>query len=286
MTRRWVPFDKRDQYRGKGRMRAVRLLVGMLAAFVLVVGCAIAAEPVDLLLVLASDVSLSINDTKFKLQRDGYIAAITNPRVIDVIRSGPQKRIGVCFVEWSGSEEQKVVIDWTLIESIQDAKDFVDKLGNAPRSFSNFTSISAGIDFAVAQLEGAPFSSERRTIDVSGDGTSNRGRDVIAAREDAVAKGVTINGLVILTELPLEWDPSHTHPPGGLEDYYRENVVGGPHSFVKVAQTFDAFGQAILSKLITEIADSHRPLERKFAEITPKPSTSHVPIPHHTEGGR
>ena len=141
-------------------MRAVRLLVGTLAALILIVGSAIAAEQVDLLLVLASDVSQSINDAKFKLQRDGYIAAITDPRVIEVIRSGPQKRIAVCFVEWSGSEEQQVVIDWTLIDSTQDAQDFVDKLDKAPRSFSNFTSISAGIDFAMAQLEaffvGAP----------------------------------------------------------------------------------------------------------------------------------
>jgi hypothetical protein len=248
-------------------MRAVRFAVAVLAAVFVGAGSAVAAEPVDLLLVLASDVSQSITDAKFKLQRDGYIAAITDPRVIEVIRSGPQKRIGICFVEWSGSEEQKVVIDWTLIESTQDAKDFVDKLDKAPRSFSNFTSISAGIDFAMAQLERAPFSSERRTIDVSGDGTNNRGRDVVAAREDAVAQGVTINGLVILSEQPLEWDPSHTHPPGGLEDYYRENVIGGPDSFAKVAESFNVFGQAILNKLVTEIADAGQPVVRRFASL-------------------
>jgi Protein of unknown function (DUF1194) len=247
-------------------MRAFRLLTA-LAAVIVVAGSAIAAEPVDLLLVLASDVSLSINDTKFKLQRDGYIAAMADPRVIEVIRSGSHKRIGICFVEWSGSEEQKVVIDWTLIESTQDAKDFVDKLNRAPRSFSNFTSISGGIDFAMTQLDRAPFYSERRTIDVSGDGTNNRGRDVVAARDDAVAKGVTINGLVILSDLPLEWDPSHTHPPGGLEDYYRQNVVGGQNSFMIVAESFTVFDQAILNKMITEIADAGRPVVKRFANL-------------------
>lgn len=251
-------------------MRAVRLLVTAFAAMIVVLGSAIAAEQVDLLLVLASDVSASISDTKFKLQRGGYIAAITDPRVIEVIRSGPQKRIAVCFVEWSGSEEQKVVIDWTLIESTHDAQGFADKLDKAPRSFSNFTSISAAIDFAMGQLERAPFSSERRTIDISGDGTNNRGRDVIAARDDALAQGVTINGLVILTERPLEWDPGHTHPLGGLEDYYRENVVGGPTSFMKAAENFNVFGQAMLNKLIAEIADARHPTARRFADSVPR----------------
>lgn len=240
-------------------MRAVRFAVVVVTAVIISAGAAFAAEPVDLLLVLASDVSLSINDAKFKLQRDGYIAALTDARVIQGIRAGPQKRIGVCFVEWSGSEDQKVVVDWTLIETAEDAREFADKLGKAPRSFAYFTSISAAIDFATAQLNRAPFYSERRTIDVSGDGTSNRGRDVTAARDDAVAQAVTINGLVILSDHPLESDPSHTHPPGGLENYYYENVVGGPNSFVKLAESFDVFGQAILTKLITEIADANPP---------------------------
>ena len=178
-------------------------------------------------------------------------------------------------MEWSGSEEQNVVIDWTLIESTQDARDFVNRLADAPRSFSNFTSISAAIDFAMTQLERAPFFSARRTIDVSGDGTNNRGRDVHEARDDAVGKGVIINGLVILSEQPLEWDLSHTHPPGGLEYYYRENVIGGPNSFVKVAENFDVFGQAILNKMITEIADADRPLAAQVAGPAPVPNITH-----------
>ena len=192
-------------------------LWGALVAFIALVGAAIAAEPVDLLLVLASDVSHSIDTAKFKLQRDGYIAALSDPRVIEVIRSGPHGRIAICFVEWSGGEEQRVVIDWTLIDGTKAAQDLVSQLDEAPRSFANFTSISAGIDFAIAQLKRAPYHSIRQTIDVSGDGTNNSGRSVIAARDDAVAQGVTINGLVILSEQPLEQDPYHTHPVGGLE---------------------------------------------------------------------
>src|SRR6516165_9826401 len=153
-------------------MRRVRFLLAVLAA-VMFVGPAVAAEQVDALLVLASDVSRSVDDAKFKLQRDGYVAAITNPKVLDAIRSGPHGRIAICFVEWSGVASQKVVIDWTLIDGIKAAQDFASQLDEAPRSFADRTSISGGIDFAMARLEHAPFRSSRRTIDVSGDGTNN-----------------------------------------------------------------------------------------------------------------
>lgn len=213
-----------------------------------------AAETVDLLLVLASDVSRSVDHPKFQLQREGYAAAIANPRVLDAIRSGPHGRIAICFVEWSGVGSQKVVIDWMPIGNAEGAQQFGDKLLESPRSFADRTSISGGIEFAMAQFERAPFNATRRTVDVSGDGTNNAGRDVKLARDEALAKGVTINGLVILSERPLPWNPEHTNPPGGLENYYRENVVGGPGSFVMAAEDFKSFGQAILSKLIAEIA--------------------------------
>src|SRR5262245_5379572 len=235
-------------------MHAVRLMLAVLAATAAFVVTAIAAEPVDLLLVLASDVSRSVDAAKFKLQRDGYVAAISNPRVIEAIRSGPHGRIAVCFIEWSGIGAQKVVIDWTLIDGMKAAQDFTSQLDEAQRSFADRTSISGGIDFAMAQFERAPIQSTRRTIDVSGDGTNNSGRDVTAARDDAVAQGVTINGLVILSEQPLSWNADHTNPPGGLEAYYRNNVIGGPNSFVMVAENFNSFGQAILNKLIAEVA--------------------------------
>jgi hypothetical protein len=234
-------------------MRRVRLLLAMLAAIVFV-GPAIAAEQVDLLLVLASDVSRSVDAAKFKLQRDGYVAAISNPRVIEAIKSGPHGRIAICFIEWSGVGAQKVVIDWMMIDGAKAAQDFAGQLDEAQRSFADRTSISGGIDFAMTQLEHAPFQATRRTIDVSGDGTNNSGRDVTAARDEALAQGVTINGLVILSEQPLSWNADHTNPPGGLDAYYRNNVTGGPNSFVMVAENFNTFGQAILNKLVAEVA--------------------------------
>jgi hypothetical protein len=221
-----------------------------------------AAEAVDLLLVLAADVSRSVDAKKFQLQREGYAAAVTDQRVLEAIRSGPHSQIAICFVEWSGSDNQKIVIDWALVRDGASAQQFAAHLVEAPRAFADRTSISGGIDFAMGQFARAPFTSPRRTIDVSGDGTNNSGRDVNLARDEAVAQGVTINGLAILSERPLSWNAEHTNPAGGLEAYFRNNVVGGPGAFVIAAQDFNAFGQAIISKLIAEIAfyDAPRPL--------------------------
>jgi len=212
-------------------------------------------EPVDLLLVLAADVSRSVDSQKFQLQREGYAAALADPRVIDAIQSGRRGRIGVLFLEWSGFGNQKVVIDWTVVDGPKAAQAFGDRLLESPRSFADRTSISGGIDAAVAQLARAPFEAQRRTIDVSGDGTNNAGRDVGLARDEALALGISINGLVILSETPLPWNPEHTNPPGGLTKYYRDNVIGGPGSFVLEAKDFNSFGEAIVKKMIAEIAD-------------------------------
>jgi uncharacterized protein DUF1194 len=229
----------------------------LLVALLIVLGVPVAraAEQVDLLLVLASDVSRSVDQKKFQLQREGYAAAMTDARVLKAISSGMNGKIAVSFVEWSGIGAQKVVIDWTVIGDAQAAHKFSDQLVEAPRSFADRTSISGGIDFAVSLIERAPQEASRRTIDVSGDGTNNSGRDVINARDEAVAKGITINGLVILSERPMSWNPDHTNPPGGLEAYYRNNVVGGAGAFVVVAEDFNSFGQAIVKKLIAEIAE-------------------------------
>src|SRR6476661_10869219 len=215
-----------------------------------------AAEPVDLLLVLAADVSRSVDSQKFQLQREGYAAALANPRVLDAVQSGRRGRIAVLFLEWSGFGNQKVVIDWTLIDGPKTAQAFGDRLLESPRSYADRTSISGGIDAAVAQLARAPFGAERRTIDVSGDGTNNAGRDVGQARDEALELGISINGLVILSETPLPWNPEHTNPPGGLTKYYRDNVTGGAGSFVLEAKDFNSFGEAIVKKMIAEIADA------------------------------
>jgi uncharacterized protein DUF1194 len=226
----------------------------MLWALLAPPSAALAAEEVDLLLVLAADVSRSVDQPKFQLQREGYAAAVSNPRVLDAIASGPNHRIAICFVEWSGSGNQKLVIDWTMISDANSARGFGDQLVEAPRSFADRTSISGGLEFAMAQFERAPYSAKRRTIDVSGDGTNNSGRDVGMVRNEIVAQGVTINGLVILSERPLPWNPEHTNPPGGLPKYFENNVIGGPGAFVIVAEDFKSFGHALISKMIAEIS--------------------------------
>jgi hypothetical protein len=226
-----------------------------------------AAEAVDLMLVLAADVSRSVDQPKFQLQRDGYAAAVADPRVLEAITSGARHQIAICFVEWSGFGAQKVVIDWTIIKDAASARQFGDQLLEAPRAFADRTSISGGIDFALAQFDRSPFEGQRKTIDVSGDGTNNAGRDVKQARDEALAKGVTINGLVILSDKPMPWNPEHTNPPGGLGNYYKENVIGGPGAFVMVAENFESFGNAIINKLIAEVAAKEP--ERKAAALVP-----------------
>ena len=240
-------------------LRRLSFALVTLALTVLPLNPARAAEPVDLLLVLAADVSRSVDSQKFALQREGYATAFSDPRVLNAIKSGANSRIAVTFVEWSGASSQRVVVDWMIIDGPQTAQQFGDRLLETPRSFADRTSISAGIDFSVALFAKAPFESKRRTIDVSGDGTNNSGRDVREARDAAVALNITINGLVILSATPLPWNPEHTNPPGGLTKYFRDNVMGGPGAFVVETQDFNSFGQAIISKLIAEIALAPRP---------------------------
>ena len=211
-------------------------------------------EQVDLLLVLAADVSRSVDERKFRLQREGYAAAIVDPRVVRAMTAGPTGRIALCFLEWASDGEQIVVIDWTPVASADHAQAISRQIREAPRAFMGRTSISAGIDYSMAVLARSPFAGQRRVIDVSGDGTNNSGRPVTAARDAAIAQGVTINGLVILSDVPLPTNPMHTHPPGGLTAYYENNVIGGPGAFVVEAENFEAFGQLLVSKLVKEIA--------------------------------
>jgi hypothetical protein len=232
------------------RIAAAALVVAALS----VLGSVARAQDVDLLLVLASDVSRSVDTRKFQLQREGYAAALSNRRVVEAIQSGPHGKIAICFVEWSGATSVKLVIDWTIVGDAASARKIGDQMIELPRSFADRTSISAGLEFAFAQLERSPYKAARRTIDVSGDGTNNSGRDIASVRDEVTAKGVTVNGLVILSDSPLPWNPEHTNPPGGLGEYYRRNVIGGPGAFVMVAENHDSFGQAIVKKMIAEIA--------------------------------
>ena len=237
------------------------LLAQIASALILTVGPLVAATSaradegqVDLLLVLAADVSRSVDEREFRLQREGFAAAMVDPRVVQAMTGGPTGRIAVAFVEWASEFEQRVVVDWAPIANESDAQAVSGRILGAPRSFWGRTSISAAIEFSMAALARSPFQSERRVIDVSGDGTNNSGAEVSAVRDAAIAKGVTINGLVILSDEPLPTNPTHTHPPGGLKAYFENNVIGGPDAFVLEAQGFETFGQSIISKLIKEIA--------------------------------
>jgi hypothetical protein len=187
------------------------------------------------------------------LQREGYATAVSDPRVLEAIKSGRAGRIGLSFVEWSGLTSQRIVIDWTTISDAESAKNFADRLLEAPRSFADRTSISGAIDFAMTLLAQAPFESARRTIDVSGDGTNNSGRPITEARDQAIASGVTINGLAIINDKPNLGYSAHTQPPGGLPLYYKQNVIGGPNAFLIVVEDFNSFADAMANKLAKEI---------------------------------
>jgi hypothetical protein len=242
---------------------------GLTAAALLVAapGASFAQEPVDLLLVLAADVSRSMDDAKFQMQRQGYVDALTNPRVIEAIRSGMHRRIAATFIEWGGATSQKVVVDWSMLGDETTARQFADEIAEAPRSFTGRTSISGAIDFSMARLQRAPYAAERRTIDVSGDGMNNSGRQITHARDEAVAGGATINGLVVFSDPVDPGNPDRTDSREMLASYYRDNVIGGPGAFVMVAESFESFGQALINKLVAEIALVSRP---RYAGLRPK----------------
>ncbi len=234
---------------------AMRCNVWLFAACLAFASPARAADRVDLTLVLVSDVSRSIDDAEFKLEKDGYAAAITSHQVIDAIQSGSIGAIAVSYVEFASSFEVRTVLDWSVIRDEASAQAFVDRLVTAPRSFWGRTAISAGIDRGVQLLAESGFETSRRVIDVCGDGTNNAGRDVTESRDDAMKAGITINGLAIINDHPVSWTYAHVQPPGGLPNYYRENVIGGPGSFVLEVHDFQTFGEAMTRKLVTEIAE-------------------------------
>ena len=213
-----------------------------------------ADAPVDLALALVTDVSRSIDDREFALEKDGYRAALTDPRVIAAIANGPNRAIAISYIEFAGGGEVRTVLEWTVLRDAATATAFSDRLFAAERSFSGRTAIGAGIEQGRRVLgEGGP-DALRRVIDVCGDGTNNSGPDAGDMRDKAVAEGITINGLAIINDHPLSWSTAHVQPPGGLADYYRRNVAGGLGSFVLEVHAFGDFGDAMRRKLISEIA--------------------------------
>ncbi|MBM3548810.1 MAG: DUF1194 domain-containing protein [Alphaproteobacteria bacterium] len=221
-------------------MRLVLLLLACLAG-----ASARAEEKIDLALVLAVDVSSSIDAAEFRLQRDAYADAFRDPRLIAAIMGGREKRIAVTMLEWAGASAQAQVIPWLLIDSRETARAFADRLQSAPRQIfgGTSTSISGAIDASVRLLDRLTYASDRRVIDVSGDGHNNAGRPASYARDQALLKGIIINGLAILTD------------DGILDVHYQDEVIGGPGAFVIGIETFAEFKGAILAKLIREVAD-------------------------------
>jgi hypothetical protein len=209
------------------------------------------AEAVDLRLVLAVDASGSVNQERFEIQKSGYEAAFRNIRVLRAIQSGAHGKIAVTMVHWTGPALQVQVMPWWVIRDEASMANYAEQIAASQRRlFSGGTSISGAIDYGARLIAECPHTGTRSVIDVSGDGGNNRGRSASSARDEAIAAGIVINGLPI-----LELDPS-------LDEYYLNNVIGGPNSFMVPAQTFEDFADAVLKKLITEIADL--PVEKRL----------------------
>lgn len=223
-------------------------------AALLLAGPSHAAEVVDVALVLLSDVSRSVDDSEFRLEKRGYAAALQDKRVLDAIAGGPNGAVAIAYAEFAGSDEVTTVLDWHVVRTPAEARALADDLEKAPRSAWGRTSISAGIDHAVSLISEAAIEATRHVIDVAGDGTNNAGRDVQAARDDALSKGVVINGLAIINDNPVNLAYAHVQPPGGLAAWYQANVTGGSGSFVLEVHSFEAFRDAMVRKLLSEIA--------------------------------
>ena len=228
-------------------MRRRALLGGALAT---AIPPARAAVAVDVLLVLAVDVSRSIDEEEARLQREGYREAMVDARVLAAIGGGPLGAIGVAYVEWAGIGYQELVIPWTRIGGAAEAQAWADRLERSPRRSMAWTSISGALIFSRRVLADCPFEGTRRVIDVSGDGPNNSGPAPEPERDRLAGEGVTINGLPIVNDRPN----FGVSPGRMLEPYYRNSVIGGPGAFLIVADDFASFGAAIRRKLIQEIA--------------------------------
>src|SRR5579859_1941429 len=218
-------------------------------------GARLLGRGVDVALVLAVDVSSSVDEGRFRLQQSGYAVAFRSPLVQAALLSGPAHAIAVAYVQWAGANTQHLVVDWTLVDSETASRALADRIVASERYGEGSTSISGAITFAMELLGDSPYPADRRIIDVSGDGSNNSGRMAHLARDQAVAKGIIINGLPILAVEPQ------------LDRYYRDNVIGGPGAFLVSATSFETFAAAIVNKLVREVA------------AVPSPATGDAPTP-------
>jgi hypothetical protein len=231
----------------RGAIGAAALLLALAAG-----APAQAQTNVDLQLVLAVDASGSVNTYRFELQRRGYVAALRNPRVLGAILSGGTQSIALAMMQWTGPFLHAEVLPWVHLKDEASIASAAKVIEQTPRKlFGGGTSISGAIDYSMMMMfPRSPFKADRRVIDISGDGANNSGRSVVRARDEAVAADVTINGLPILAVEP------------DLADHYRNYVIGGPGAFMVVAENFENFADAILKKMIIEIAAADPGLAR------------------------
>jgi hypothetical protein len=239
-----------------------------LAAAVAISGPSLAAEDVDLELVLAVDVSFSMDEDEQRLQRLGYVEAIRSPEVLAAIRDGVTGKVAVAYMEWAGAADQRVVIDWRVISDAASAETFATALQQRPLRRVFRTSISEALAVATDLIAENGYEGIRKVIDVSGDGPNNQGRIVTAARDRAIAAGITINGL----PLQLKRSTNSYFDLPNLDEYYETCVIGGSGAFLVPVRDIEAFGEAVRRKLVLEIAGG--PPER--ATVVPAQMTVQV----------
>jgi Protein of unknown function (DUF1194) len=208
------------------------------------------AMPVDVELVLAVDVSYSMDPEEQALQREGYITGITSREFMQALRHGMNGKVAVTYFEWAGPFDQKIVVPWRLIDGPEGADAFANEIARAPYRRASRTSISGALNFAKPLFEGSGYRGIRRVIDVSGDGSNNSGPLVTLVRDDVVASGITINGLPIMLKRPNSFTMDLEH----LDVYYEDCVIGGPGAFVIPIRERDQFKEAIRTKLVLEVA--------------------------------
>ncbi len=241
---------------------------GFLGALVLVAGAilagAVRAAPVDLELVLAVDISSSVDFDEYRLQMGGYAAAFRDPRLADAVRAAGDRGIAVTLVHWAGRGQQRRVTGWHRIHDKTSAFGFAEAIDAVVRAFpAGTTDLAGAINFSIDQLDGNGFEGLRRTVDISGDGRANAEVPLEPARDRAIANGVTVNGLAVINDVPA------------LTAYYLAQVIVGPGAFVIEAANFEAFDEALFEKLISEIMG--RPIgedrQSRFASAHNRDST-------------
>jgi len=209
-----------------------------------------AAADVDLELILAVDVSYSMDPDEQALQREGYILGLTSPEFLNGLKQGAHGRIAITYFEWAGIADQKVVVPWRIIDGEATARAFTDEMAAAPYRRAYRTSISGALLYASPLFDANPFHGLRRTVDVSGDGVNNQGPPVTTIRDELLAKNVTINGLPIMLKRPM----AASMDIENLDVYYEDCVIGGPGAFVVPIKELERFKDATRTKLVLEVA--------------------------------